>query len=510
MPEDPVPSREMVPPMQAELALDLTSEAVRLCARDGSAWDGSARDGGAWVELGRVPLDADDFRAGIDALRRTADERGSPPVTIWLPPEQVLVRRYVLGRSGLDQREALQRIAKDTGHRAAELLVALSPAGEGELVTVLATFRRTAEQALGYSRRWGFRPAAVSTQVAAERFGGASPLFAAPEPGPRRFAGWQAAAAAVGVLAVGLGAWAAQDLVPDGAPDVTVAEAPASAMVATRESGRPVDGAAASAEGTPAAGFDGSASRLAEAVRTDPPLTADPEAAQTAGGPPDRQAGAGAIASLDAAAAAGAPAQSGQDESGVSRQSPDRQRAPAAPEPAADVEPLMNGIERIRAEQPVDAEDDILLAASEMAPKRVSGRPAPRPATSESAATEPEQAETEGSDTPAFDADSASRLAAPSAPRPAARPVLAYRPGSALPGAGSAAGQAGLTLDSTSLIGVIDARTGREALLRMPSGDFRKVTRGDQVAGWRVNAIGQDTMRLTRGGESRTLLLVTR
>jgi hypothetical protein len=57
---------------------------------------------------------------------------------------------------------------------------------------------------------------------------------------------------------------------------------------------------------------------------------------------------------------------------------------------------------------------------------------------------------------------------------------------------------------------VIDAQSGREALLRMSSGDVRKVTLGDTVAGWRVNAIGQDTMRLTRGGESRTLLLVTR
>jgi hypothetical protein len=36
------------------------------------------------------------------------------------------------------------------------------------------------------------------------------------------------------------------------------------------------------------------------------------------------------------------------------------------------------------------------------------------------------------------------------------------------------------------------------------------VARGDEIAGWQVSAIGVDAMRLTRGGESRTLLLVTR
>jgi hypothetical protein len=123
-------------------------------------------------------------------------------------------------------------------------------------------------------------------------------------------------------------------------------------------------------------------------------------------------------------------------------------------------------------------------------------------------------AESEGSDAPEIESDS--QLAATSAPRPAARPErsravnLAKVRGTLPPGIASAAVQDGLALGATSLIGVIDARSGREALLRLPSGDFRKVARGDTVAGWRVGAIGQDTMRLTRGGESRTLLLVTR
>ncbi|MEM7189539.1 MAG: hypothetical protein AAF439_07995, partial [Pseudomonadota bacterium] len=85
-------------------------------------------------------------------------------------------------------------------------------------------------------------------------------------------------------------------------------------------------------------------------------------------------------------------------------------------------------------------------------------------------------------------------------------PVLALAPTSVR----RAATQTGLSLDRTSLIGVIDANSGRKALLRMPSGDFRKVSRGDVIEGWRVSAIGRDAMRLTRQGQNRTLLLVTR
>ena len=54
----------------------------------------------------------------------------------------------------------------------------------------------------------------------------------------------------------------------------------------------------------------------------------------------------------------------------------------------------------------------------------------------------------------------------------------------------SAAKEVGLELDQTALIGVIDARSGRQALVRMPTGDYRKVGRGDVLDGWRVSSIG--------------------
>ncbi len=73
-----------------------------------------------------------------------------------------------------------------------------------------------------------------------------------------------------------------------------------------------------------------------------------------------------------------------------------------------------------------------------------------------------------------------------------------------------AARERGLELGKTSLIGVIEANNGRKALVRMPTGDFRKVERGDLLDGWRVGSVGRETLRLTRRGQNRTLLLVTR
>lgn len=72
-----------------------------------------------------------------------------------------------------------------------------------------------------------------------------------------------------------------------------------------------------------------------------------------------------------------------------------------------------------------------------------------------------------------------------------------------------AAAEYGLALDQTSLIGIIDARAGRQALVRLPSGSFRRVTRGDDLEGWRVSSISREALRLTKQGQNRTLLLVS-
>ena len=74
----------------------------------------------------------------------------------------------------------------------------------------------------------------------------------------------------------------------------------------------------------------------------------------------------------------------------------------------------------------------------------------------------------------------------------------------------TAATESGLPLDRTSLIGIINVNSGREALVRLPNGRFRRVGRGDLLDGWRVSGIGRDDLRLSRSGKNHTLLLVGR
>ena len=119
--------------------------------------------------------------------------------------------------------------------------------------------------------------------------------------------------------------------------------------------------------------------------------------------------------------------------------------------------------------------------------------------------------------------DPEERLAALASPEPLRRPsklraaepqlpkkAKAITTGRSPASVGNAASEHGLELDQTNLIGVIEARNGRRALVRLPDGDFRKVARGDDVNGWRVNSIERAAMRLTRKGQNRTLLLVSR
>ncbi|MEM7240152.1 MAG: hypothetical protein AAF501_20305, partial [Pseudomonadota bacterium] len=64
--------------------------------------------------------------------------------------------------------------------------------------------------------------------------------------------------------------------------------------------------------------------------------------------------------------------------------------------------------------------------------------------------------------------------------------------------------------DRTSLIGIINVGTNREALLRLPNGRFRRIGQGDTLDGWKVNLIGRDAVRLQQGAKEHTLILVSR
>lgn len=189
-------------------------------------------------------------------------------------------------------------------------------------------------------------------------------------------------------------------------------------------------------------------------------------------------------------------------------------------------------------------EDETSDAPSDLAPPVFEGLPKARPESVEQIAlstiSETAEAVSAGDVAPQSEADIAgaadeeaeisaedrlddSALAAVTAPQPSKRPRTLQRISkttrvkrlapilsSAPTSVRSAAKQSGLALDQTSLIGVIDANSGRKALLRKQDGSFLRVARGDVVDGWRVSDIGRDAMRLTRKGQNRTLLLVSR
>ena len=120
----------------------------------------------------------------------------------------------------------------------------------------------------------------------------------------------------------------------------------------------------------------------------------------------------------------------------------------------------------------------------------------------------------------AEDTDEPTIFAALSAPKPPTRPrglvvaqparqvepIRSFAPRSVR----DAASQSGLALNQTSLIGIFDVQSGRHALVRLPSGTYQKVARGDVLDGWRVNSITREALRLSKQGQNRTLLLVSR
>jgi type IV pilus biogenesis protein PilP len=56
-----------------------------------------------------------------------------------------------------------------------------------------------------------------------------------------------------------------------------------------------------------------------------------------------------------------------------------------------------------------------------------------------------------------------------------------------------------------SLVGVYGTPTKRRALVRMPSGRYVKVKQGQKFSGWKVSAIGESTVRITKGSRNQVL-----
>lgn len=56
-----------------------------------------------------------------------------------------------------------------------------------------------------------------------------------------------------------------------------------------------------------------------------------------------------------------------------------------------------------------------------------------------------------------------------------------------------------------SLVGVYGTASSRRALVRMPSGRYVKVKPGQKFAGWKVSAIGESSVRITKGSRNQVL-----
>lgn len=497
------------------LALDLSSAEVRLLART---------EFGSWVELGTAPLDAADLVRRIEELREMAERRaGAPgPVALWLPPEQVTFREYRMGRLARPRAEALRRLAAEG--IGGELSVAVTRGVPGGPVSVLAVPVRTVQDARAYVARWGFVPGRVSTRVEAARFGLYGPVFELPgrpaQPAPRAAIG--TAAAATVAIAVGLGAWGAWQSAGEGAADAAAREPARAAAVDERP--REI----LQASFLP---LDYRHTRLLGPSPLGGPVAAAGLEPRLGGAPEFRLPATGA--SVRAGGGVAPPAYARPGRLGLSAEATGR----------PDLSQLLEGIDRIREEgarlasidaasglaamseetadafsdpavptggtaeaDPPDVPEEVVLAASGAAPDMVPAPP-PRPGTAETGASE---TGTRGTGT---------LLAVIRAPRPAARPPAKKldRPSAhrmiadtAPARVRKAASQRGLALDSTSLIGMMEDRSEREALIRTANGSYLRVGTGDSVEGWRVTAVTREAITLSKGGQRRTLHLTAR
>lgn len=529
------------------LALDLSSTAVRLMGRTAA---------GAWVELGIAPLGGD-FAERIDALRVEALVRGPGPVPVdlWLPPDQVLVRRYVLPAGSRGLAEALRRLSAETARAPRELSLAVAPTTPGEPATVLAVPAETAAAARDYAEQWGFRPGRVSTRVEAGRFGDAGPVFRCSRGLALSALGATAGTASAAVVAAML-ALATWELYPADAPAPVAGTGPGLTLVR-------VDAGAPDLPRTSLTGVSLHRAQSLPARRQGAARDAAPTVATFT-----RTPKVGPVPAL-APPPAGVTMRVGPAPVAPRHFRPGRLDRLAAASRRTDVTALVLGIDRIRAtayqhatpvaeariqlasadatmpvipaaaparapivaalvtiaDRPAPAEATIRLAAAgTMAPRSVPLLPPPRPDSE--TRTEIERATGEAPDTATgsgVTSSPGSELAAVTAPRPPGKPeqkarrfqrsaahraIAAGKPSPST--VRDAASQRGLELGSTNLIGVLDARSGRQALLRMAAGDYLKVGRGDTVDGWRVSTINRDSVRLTHGSQSRTLLLVVR
>lgn len=94
---------------------------------------------------------------------------------------------------------------------------------------------------------------------------------------------------------------------------------------------------------------------------------------------------------------------------------------------------------------------------------------------------------------------------APAAPTQVAAQTVAPRIPSSASVAREATLENALNLRAVNLIGVYGTASNRRALVRLPSGQYRKVQVGDRIDGGSVSAIGEDRLMYQKGGRNLVL-----
>ncbi|MGF1660003.1 MAG: hypothetical protein ACFCUS_11290 [Rubrimonas sp.] len=541
-----------VAPKNEAIALGFGADDVSVHARKGA---------GPWRCVGRARWDGEGFDAHVTRLRAAAlracgvpvaEADAMPRAAVWLPRELVFFDSIRVGAAQGAAAAAQAALRARFGADLAGLVWVVGATDGAGLAGLAAVEKRTIAEARAHARRLGFAPGAVTLRPGGpEDLAGFAtpPVFAEGKPAVAMSA---AALSRRGLAAVGLGAgalalaafalWAGLGATAPSAPDgatQTVDEvraAPGPAAPAAPFVGSPPSApdASASASILSAAHAAASPPALAEAAdgatATSPGPASAPPAIKVALAPlavePAPRDDAPPIASAALSAAPYAPA-----EPSPSLRAPD----PAPPDapPQAEARGGTN-----------EAPSAIELAQLGGPPGPNAPAVAPRPALRTQAAGSPAAAEPE----PAGDAAVVAALPEPSAeaapapprPRPAAiaeRPrvgvALADAPkpkprptprldaktvtraavtvGSQGRASGSAARQAtlrnALRFDETALIGVFGGPEGRAALVRLATGEMRKVAMGSRIDGWTVSEIGDNTLRLRKGAESRRLSL---
>jgi hypothetical protein len=163
-----------------------------------------------------------------------------------------------------------------------------------------------------------------------------------------------------------------------------------------------------------------------------------------------------------------------------------RAPAPVAPPPAAAPEPTPEPI-------PEAAPDPAAVAVAAAA--RPKTRPGDLPAPTGRDAAAAKAGNNSGSNNSGDEADDEPDVVASAAPSAPSTASVARQ----------ATVQNAINLNHLNLIGVYGTQANRRALIRLPSGRYKKVKVGDSVDGGKVVAIGDSELRYQKGGRSLTL-----